>query len=92
MRLQAPLPIRSADRAATNSSPPSAWNRLQHLSLEVNFFGAGHRRVYGIVVILGASIIRIGFGGILYYNFSKKPPKPYFELQRIPTLHLFGQR
>ena len=25
----------------------------------------------------GALLIRIGFGGILYYNSNKEPPKPY---------------
>ena len=24
-----------------------------------------------------ALIIRIGFGGLLYYNYNKGPPKPY---------------
>ena len=24
----------------------------------------------------GALIIRIGFGGMLYYNYNKEPPKP----------------
>ena len=26
---------------------------------------------------IGALIIRVGFGGILYYNYNKEPPKPY---------------
>ena len=26
---------------------------------------------------IGALIIRIGFGGIVYYNYNKEPPKPY---------------
>ena len=26
---------------------------------------------------IGALIIRIGFGGIIYYNYNKEPPKPY---------------
>ena len=26
---------------------------------------------------VGALIIRIGFGGISYYNYNKEPPKPY---------------
>ena len=26
---------------------------------------------------VGAVIIRMGFGGILYYSYDKEPPKPY---------------
>ena len=26
---------------------------------------------------VGALIIRIGFGGIVYYNYKKEPPEPY---------------
>ena len=26
---------------------------------------------------IGASIIRIGLGGILYYSYHKESPKPY---------------
>ena len=28
---------------------------------------------------VGALIIRIGFGGVLYHFCSKEPPKPYFN-------------
>ena len=31
----------------------------------------------GIWCNVGALIIRVGFGGILYYNYNKEPPKPY---------------
>ena len=28
---------------------------------------------------IGAFIVRIGFGGILYHNGNKETPKPYFN-------------
>ena len=34
-----------------------------------------------------ASIIRLGSRGILYYNYSKEPPKP-FLIVKTPTLPL----
>ena len=32
--------------------------------------------------IIGALIIRIGLGGILYYNYSRESPKPYSNYYR----------
>ena len=31
--------------------------------------------IYGLIVNIGALIIRIGLWGPLYYNYNKEPPK-----------------
>ena len=35
--------------------------------------------------IIGALIIRIGFGGILYCNYNKEPPKTLFLLRPLQS-------
>ena len=32
--------------------------------------------IFGVSGNVGASIIRMGFEGILCYNYNKEPPKP----------------
>ena len=34
----------------------------------------------------GASVIRIGFGGIIYYNYDNESPKPYFNCYQGPYI------
>ena len=37
---------------------------------------------------IGALIVRIGFGGILYYSSNTEPPK--LLIIEAPTLHTYG--
>ena len=36
---------------------------------------------------IGALIIRIGFGGPLYYMYHKEPPKIVVVILKAPTVH-----
>ena len=56
---------------------PSACHRHAEGGKEADQAWLLQDELHGITANVGASIIRIGFWGPLYYNYNKEPPKPY---------------